>query len=125
MAVPPPSQYNSSGHDVAEDCEYDGRDTFMNDTFENRVRAAAVAGWWTVLIAVAFITLQWIIYLVVMAARPAWLLSMWGPGTDWAFVQKVWFWVIVVLKFVFWLMTLVVIWLTLWARQLRKRAGSP
>lgn len=52
----------------------------MNDVFENRVRAAAVAGWWTVLIAIAFITLQWIIYLVVTEARPSWLLSMWGPG---------------------------------------------
>ena len=51
----------------------------MNDIFEKRVRAAAVAGWWTVLIAVGFITLQWIIYLVVMSARPAWLLVMWGP----------------------------------------------
>ena len=29
----------------------------MNDVFENRVRAAAVAGWWTLLIAVGFITL--------------------------------------------------------------------
>jgi hypothetical protein len=29
----------------------------MNDIFEKRVRAAAVAGWWTLLIAVAFITL--------------------------------------------------------------------
>ena len=57
----------------------------MNDIFEKRVRAAAVAGWWTVLIAVGFITLLWVIYLVVMSARPAWLLSMWGPGTDWAF----------------------------------------
>ena len=28
-------------------------------------------------------------------------------------------------QFVLWLMTLAVVWLTLWARQLRKRAGSP
>ena len=34
----------------------------MNDAFEKRVRAAAVAGWWTLLIAVAFITLRWICY---------------------------------------------------------------
>ena len=61
----------------------------MSNIFEKRVRAAAVARWWMVLIAVAFITLQWIIYLVVMPARPAWLLSMWGPGTAWAFVQNV------------------------------------
>jgi uncharacterized membrane protein YhaH (DUF805 family) len=95
----------------------------MNDAFEQRVKAAAVAGWWVVLITVAFITLQWIIYLIVMSARPAWFLSMWGPGTNWSFVQQVWFWAIVVLKFILWLMILVVIWLTLWARRLRKADG--
>ena len=96
----------------------------MNDVFENRVRAAAIAGWWTLLIAVGFITLQWIVYLAVMSARPAWLLAMWGPDVDWAFVQRVWFWAIVFLKFVMWLMALATIWLTLWARQLRKQADG-
>jgi hypothetical protein len=95
----------------------------MNEIFEKRVKAAAVAGWWTVLITVAFITLQWIIYLVVMHTRPAWFLSMWGPEVNWAFVHIVWFWAIVVLKFILWLTILVVIWLTLWARQLRKADG--
>ena len=66
----------------------------MNDAFEKRVRAAAVAGWWTLLIAVGFITLLCVVYLVVMSARPAWLLVMWGPDVDWAFVQRVWFWAI-------------------------------
>ena len=94
----------------------------MNDVFEKRVRAAAVAGWWTLLIAVLFITLQWVVYLAVMSARPAWLLAMWGPGVDWAFVHTVWFWAIAFLKFIVWLIVLAVIWLTLWARQLRKRA---
>jgi hypothetical protein len=28
----------------------------MNDPFEKKVRAAAVAGWWVVLIAVGFLT---------------------------------------------------------------------
>jgi hypothetical protein len=96
----------------------------MNDVFEKRVRAAAVAGWWVVLIAVGFLVLQWIVYLVVMSARPEWLLSMWGPGVDWAFVQSVWFWAIAILKFSVWLLVLVALWLTLWARQLRKRASG-
>ena len=94
----------------------------MNDVFENRVRGAAIAGWWTLLIAVGFITLLWVVYLVVMSARPAWLLAVWGPDMDWAFVQRVWFWAIAVLKLVMWLMALATIWLTLWARQLRKQA---
>jgi hypothetical protein len=88
------------------------------------VKAAAVAGWWTMRIAVGFITLIWIIYLVVMSARPAWLLAMWGPGIDWGFVQIVWFWAIAILKFSLWSMALATIWLTLWSRQLRKRSGS-
>jgi hypothetical protein len=73
-----------------------------------------------VLIAVGFLTLQWLIYLVVMSARPAWLLALWGPGADWPFVRDVWFRVLVALKFCFWLMLLAVLWLTLWAGQLRK-----
>ena len=39
----------------------------MNDIFEKRVRAAAVAGWWVVVIAVAFLTLLWLVYLAVMS----------------------------------------------------------
>ena len=92
----------------------------MNDPFEKKVRAAAVAGWWVVLIAIGFLTLIWLIYLAVMSTHPAWLLSMWGPGTDWQFVQTVWFWAIAALKFCVWLTFFAVLWLTLWARQLRK-----
>ncbi|MGA2066813.1 MAG: hypothetical protein ABSG86_17680 [Thermoguttaceae bacterium] len=43
---------------------------------------------------------------------------------DWPFVQQVWFWAIAFLKFIFGLMMLVVIGLTLWARQLRKPTHS-
>ena len=96
----------------------------MNDAFGAKVRAAAAAGWWTLLIAGVFLVLQWIAYLVVMAARPAWFLSMWGPGTEWAFAQKAWFWTVLVLKFTLWLLALIVIWLTLWARQLRRQTGG-
>ena len=92
----------------------------MNDPFEKKVRAAAVAGWWVVLIAIGFLTLLWLIYLAVMSTHPAWLLAMWGPGTTWSFVQEVWFWVMAGVKLFVWLLILVVLWLTLWARQLRK-----
>lgn len=95
----------------------------MNDVFEKRVRAAAVAGWWVVLIGIGFIVLQWIVYLAVMHGRPAWILSMWGPGFDWAFVQNVWFWAIAILKFIVWLMAAAALWLTLWARRLRRHAN--
>jgi hypothetical protein len=34
----------------------------MNDTFEKMVRAAAVAGWWVVMVAVGFLTFMWVVY---------------------------------------------------------------
>jgi hypothetical protein len=96
----------------------------MNDVFEKRVRAAAIAVWWTLLVDVGFIVILWLLYLLVMSARPAFVLSLWGPGTTWPFVQTVWFWAIAILKFFIWLLALVALWLTLWARQLRKRTDG-
>jgi hypothetical protein len=78
----------------------------MNGPFEKKVKAASIAGWWVVLIAVVFLTLLWLIYLAVMSVHPTWLLSMWGPGVDWPFVQSVWFWAMVAFKFCVWLMIL-------------------
>jgi hypothetical protein len=95
----------------------------MNEVFQNRVKAAAVAGWWTLLIGAGFLVLQWIAYLVLMSARPIWLLSLWGDGIGWDTVQKVWFWGLAIIKSCLWLLALLVIWLTLWARQMRRHAA--
>lgn len=91
----------------------------MNDLFEKRVRAAAIAGWWVVVVTLGLTIVNWLAYLGIMHTRPSWYLAMWGPDVDWAFVRTVWFWGIVVLKFVLWLMVFVVLWLTVWARRLR------
>ena len=96
----------------------------MNDAFEKKVRAAAVAGWWVVLIAAGFLTLVWLVYLAAMNTRPAWMLAMWGPDVSWAFFQTVCLWVMAIFKFCVWIMALVALWLTLWARQLRKQSGG-
>jgi hypothetical protein len=100
----------------------------MSDDLEKRLRTAAVAGWWTLLIASGVLLLQWIGYRLAMSAHPAWLLSWWGPGPDvmttWASVQTAWFWGIVAMKICVWPLLLVTLWLTLWARQLRKREGA-
>ena len=96
----------------------------MNDIFEKRVRAAAVAGWWTLLIAVGFLMIQWIGYLLVTSAHPKWMLSFWGPDITWSFVQTVWFWTIAIMKVCLWPLALADLWLTLWARHLRKRTES-
>jgi hypothetical protein len=90
------------------------------DTFEKRLSAAASAAWWVVLIAAGFLTLVWLIYLGMVSARPAWMLSMWGPDVDWQFAQKVSLCAIAAFKCCVWLMASGALWLTLWARRLRK-----
>jgi len=96
----------------------------MNDVFEKRVGAAARAGWWTLLIGIGFVLIQWIVYRLIMSAHPAWVLSFVGPDTTWSLFQTVWFWGIAIIKMCIWLLVMVTLWLTLWARQLRKRASS-
>ncbi|HEY4761600.1 MAG TPA: hypothetical protein VIH42_13545 [Thermoguttaceae bacterium] len=92
----------------------------MNDNFEKRIRAAAVAGWWMLLIAACFLAIQWIAYLIIMGTKPEWVRSMWGPELSWSYVQNAWFWMAAIFKLCIWVMAMLVIWLTLWARQLRK-----
>jgi hypothetical protein len=97
----------------------------MTDHFERHVRAAAVAGWWVVLAAAGLFTVSWLGYLYIVPARPSWLLTLWGPDISWEFVENVWFWGIAEFKLIVWLMAVAALWLTLWARQLRKTAGGP
>ena len=92
----------------------------MNDSFEKKVRAAAVAGWWVVLIGYSLLLVTWAAYLGLVSARPAWLLMMWGPDVSWDFMQTVSLWFMGVFKLFIWFLFLVVVWLTLWTRQLRK-----
>ena len=92
----------------------------MNDPFEKKVRAAAVAGWWVILIGYALLTVTWVAYLIIVSTRPAWMLAMWGQDVSLDFMQTVSLWFMGVFKLFMWFLFLVVLWLTLWARQLRR-----
>ena len=95
----------------------------MNDVFERRVMASAVAGWWVVLFGAGLLLVSWVAYLIVIQAQPAWFISLWGPNMAWSDVQIIWFWALAIFKTGVWIMALFVLWLTLWARQLRKSLG--
>ncbi len=97
----------------------------MDDPFAKRVRAAAVAGWWTLLIAWAVLLAAWLNYLWLLSVRPAWVLSMCGPDVSWLELESISLWIIAVFKLCIWLAAFGVIWLTLWAWRLRKQAGGP
>ena len=92
------------------------------DMLPGRVRAAAIAAWWTLLVAAAFVTFQWLVYLAAVSVKPAFVLSLWGPGATWDDVRTLWFQALALLKLSLWPLALVAVWLTLWARQLRRNA---
>jgi hypothetical protein len=60
------------------------------------------------------------VYLVLVSARPEWMRAMWGQDVSWDFMQVVSLWFLGVFELFLWILILVVLWLTLWARQLRK-----
>ncbi len=95
----------------------------MNDEFERKVRGAGVAGWWTVLACAGVLLLQWVAYLIVMSAQPALILSLWGT-TSWPEVQHLWLLATVSLKVFVFVLAILCLWLTLWARQLRKGGSA-
>jgi hypothetical protein len=93
----------------------------MNDAFEKKVRGAAVASWWVVLAGYVLLTITWLVYLALVTTRPEWLLAMWGQAVSWDFMQTVSLWFLGVFKLFLWFLFLLALWLTLWARQLRKQ----
>lgn len=93
----------------------------MDQLFTKKVRSAAVAGWWTLLIAYVVLLIQWFAYLLIMSKQPAGMLSLWGAGVSWAEIRAIWLWGMVAYKLGVGMMLFVVIWLTLWARRLAQK----
>jgi hypothetical protein len=93
----------------------------MDEIFTKKVRSVAMAGWWTVLIAYCILLIQWVVYWLIMNRQPEGMLCLWGKGVTWAEIRTIWLWAMVAYKLVFGMLLFVVIWLTLWARQLAKK----
>lgn len=94
-----------------------------SEVLARRVRSAAGAGWWTVLIVAIWMTIAWFVWLAILNAKPEWLLWLWGGGDlGWSAVRNIVLWFFVVFKLMLFTVVIVVIWLTLWASRL-KRVG--
>jgi hypothetical protein len=93
----------------------------MDDLFTKRVRAAAVAGWWTLLIVACIGLAQWLLYLFITSRRPAFLLALMGDSVTWPMVITMWLWTIAAFKIGVLFVALAVIWMTLWARRLSRQ----
>lgn len=92
-----------------------------NSEMAKRVRAAAVAGWWTILIAVIYMTAAWLGFLTLLHCKPDWMLWMWGGGDlNWDQVHNIVIYFFSVFKLIMFTAVLVLLWLTLWARKLKR-----
>jgi hypothetical protein len=92
----------------------------MDEIFTKKVRAAATAGWWTVLIAYCILLIQGLAYWLIMNRQPEGMICLWGKGVTWVEIRTIWLWAMLASKLGFGMILFVVIWLTLWARQLAK-----
>jgi len=96
----------------------------MDDSYTKKVRSAAIAGWWAVLIAGLWLTAAWLIWLGILAARPGWLITLWGGQITWDEVHSVTITFMAVAKLMLLAGVWVVIWLSLWARRLNRQAPA-
>jgi hypothetical protein len=96
--------------------------TMSHEEFHHRVQSAANAGWWALLIAIGWSILAALAWRGLVQARPGWLLKLWGvPDLTWPEIQRITFWFFAAFKLVLWLWALGMVWLSLWARRLRRQ----
>jgi len=93
----------------------------MDEILAKKVKAAAVAGWWTVLIAYFILLIQWIAYLGIIKIQPSAILCFWCGDLTWPEIRDIWLLAMVAYKLCVAVMIFIVIWLTLWAKQLAKK----
>jgi len=95
----------------------------MDEIAYKRVRALAIAGWWTALITGLWMTAVWLIWLALMRTQPGWILTLWGGGDlTWSDVRRLILVFFAVMKLILWTWIMVTICLSLWARRLRRAA---
>ena len=93
----------------------------MQSTFEQRLRAAVRAGWWTFLVGVIVVSLNWAVFLAITSRRPEWARAMWGPHMTWPSLERHWLSALLTIRIVLFALGMVVVWATLWSAALRKR----
>lgn len=93
----------------------------MEETLHKRVKAAAGAAWWTVLIFAVGLTVSWFAALCLIHTRPAfatWLMA----GQSWETLSVIYVWMFGVLKLIVLTALMLAVWLSLWACRLRRYA---
>ncbi len=90
------------------------------DLFQRRLATAVRAGWCTVLIWFCLLMVSWLIWLVFMHVQPEWVHFLWGGKLEWSTMQEMTLWFYGVFKMMLWAFVMVVLFLTLWLRGLKR-----
>ncbi len=92
----------------------------MKDTFEAKLSAAARAGWKVLLAFAAILMVQYSIYLYIAASNGVLAVLLLGSGVSWSQIQTLWIWMMTAFKVCFISSMLFNLWISLWAKELRK-----
>jgi hypothetical protein len=93
-----------------------------NAQFAKRIAAAAKAGWIAYLISMLVVCGYWALVVWGLRSEPQWLLDLLGGSdvTTWPQLRNLWFSEFVIFDDFFIIALAVLIWLSLWARKLKK-----
>ncbi len=93
----------------------------MNESLAKRVKAAAGAGWCTLIIGAVWLTASWCAFLLFMRYQPGWVRTLWGgDAVTWEYYQRMALPFFGVFKLILFAIAMASIWLSLWTRKLRK-----
>jgi hypothetical protein len=92
----------------------------MSDTFQMRIRAAAGAAWYTVLVWWLVLLGSWVGVVIVMQIQPRWVLAMLGEGATWEEIGRLYLWFMSAFKILWMVAIMFAVFLTLWSRRIRK-----
>lgn len=91
----------------------------MEDLMHKRVRAAATAGWWALLVAVIMIVLQAIGANALAGMHPSWAPLLWG-GASIERIQRIVLNMMAVFRVLVVVMFIIVVWLSTWSCKLKR-----
>ena len=96
----------------------------MSDALAQRVRAAAAAGWKTVILFWALMVASWIGVLLILHYEPDFVMTLIGSRSmDWDKLQMLYIEYFAVFKMILLVLLIAVVWLSFWGRRLTKQGA--
>jgi hypothetical protein len=81
-----------------------------------------VAGWWCTLVTWVLLYISYFWFIALERSHSAWYQGVWGPDVDWKFIGRAGLLAFVAFKLLAFMLFISSLWLTLWARGLRRTA---